>query len=205
MTDQTLHLENAPKEIAVKWFLLGKRDPDPLMRFLSYWLSFTQLYNYGQTDLSRRTEAERVQAYCKDKLDLLIKVIDFDAPYLDAFKERPVITGTEDFSGTRWLVGNMNRIVIKMAEALGDEPAVAQSQEALRQIAGDYINVSRDPIPASYRTLSLFATMYRIRCNLYHGLPNPDGAHDMALVKSAADVLEQCLPVLLTDTFGLGK
>ena len=75
------------------------------------------------------------------------------------------------------------------------------SDDRLKRIARDYVNINNSNKNPKERIQSLFQSMYRVRCNLFHGTKNPDIERDYRLVESSAEILEICLPALYAKTF----
>ena len=194
--------EQYPIEIANVWFERGKNESDEVFKFVSYWITFNQLYNYGISETERESEVSRIRDYCRRHEAVLVDVIDFDAPYLKEFRTRPVLSGFNRVDRLDWRAGE-KYITEKILETQyhGKKREEPEIMKRCRQVARRFTSLCNDRTNPEDRVNALFQTMYQVRCNLMHGAKNPTPERDFCLISGAAQVLEDCLPVLIPETF----
>ena len=194
-----LHTDDCPSTIAREWLERGKHETDELFKFVSYWIVFNHLYNYGVDDFDEK-EASRIKDFCKKHSEALSEVLDFDADYLKPLKERPVIPGSGRVGIIDWREDE-DYLAERIYEIISRNRVGSHKEEISRFVAKDYKNICNPRAKLKYRVESLLMTIYRIRCNLFHGMKSGDPGRDYELVVSAGKVLECCLPTLIKDTF----
>lgn len=186
--------------ITNKYYTMGQNEPNDVFRFVAYWLAFIQLVNRDTIAPEHISETRRIKDYCKSKVDKLAEVIDFDADYMSIFKERPIVKGTER-------VGRIHRdnkkeyiedCVLRELETRGD---LVNSRDDISKIAQDFKNITNPYADMKIRIPSLFCSIYRIRCNLFHGSKSLIEERDANLIKASADILGRCLGELIKITF----
>lgn len=190
-------------KITREWFRRGRMESDPVFKFVSYWLAFIQLFNYGLSkfDLEQEGESTRIIDYCKDKTDILYDLIDFDADYLKVFRDRPVVKGTEktgriDVQQNR---AEIEELIKKQLDKTNDK---TNSSDDIQKIAKDYKTLCNPKASNKDKVKALFCSIYRVRCNLFHGSKRPDPGRDLELIKSSCEILEICIPRLIDCTYG---
>jgi len=196
------HSLSIPERIVKEWYERGTNEKEALFKFVSYWIVFNQLYNYGIENLDDYSETRRIQFFCRDHIDVLADIIDFDTPYLDEMKSSPVIDGTAivDLENKD---GDEKAIAIELFKKMSNRRSDRDSvKKRCSWIASDYIRIRDNSTREDTRIISLFMTMYRVRCNLFHGMKRPNAERDYNLVRDSATILEECLPALMVDTFG---
>lgn len=202
ITDNRISYEHYPIEIANVWFERGRKEEDEVFKFVSYWITFNQLYNYGVSETERESEVSRIRYYCRKHAAVLVEVIDFDAPYLKEFRTRPVLSGYNRVDRLDWRAGE-KYVTEKILERQyqGKKREDPEIRKRCRQVARRFTSLCNDRTYPEDRVNALFQTMYQVRCNLMHGAKNPTPERDFSLISGAAQVLENCLPELIEDTF----
>lgn len=194
--------ERYPYEIARQWFERGQKEEDNVFRFVSYWIVFNQMYNYGVNDYERTSETERIRDFCGKHAETLIDTVNFDADYLNEFKARPVISSHHTVDKLDWR-GGEDYIARKIYERLerrnGEHDDVLYNK--CFSIAKEFVGLCDYRSNPKKRIRFLFLTIYRIRCNLFHGMKNPQPKRDFRLISDSADILEECLPALMDEVF----
>ena len=199
MDKDYLHIDDCPSTIAREWLDRGQRETDELYKFVSYWIVFNHLYNYGIDDFDE-IETIRIKDFCKKHSEVLAEVLDFNAEYLKPLKERPVIPGPGRVGIIDWK-GDVDYLTERIYEIISRNRESSHKEEISRFVAKDYQNICNPKAKLEYRVESLIMTIYRIRCNLFHGMKSGDPGRDYELVVSAEKVLDCCLPALIKDTF----
>lgn len=194
--------ERYPYEIARQWFERGQKEEDNVFRFVSYWIVFNQMYNYGVNDYERTTETERIMDFCRKHVETLIDTVNFDADYLNEFKARPVISSHHTVDELDWR-GGEDYIARKIYERLGRRNGERDNvlYNKCFNIAKEFVGLCDYRSNPKKRITLLFLTIYRIRCNLFHGMKNPQPKRDFRLISDSADILEECLPALMDEVF----
>ena len=215
-----------PYEIAEGWFDKGQNE-ETVFKFISYWIVFNHLYNYGLIDIDEKRERKRIEEFCKNNMETLVQTIDFSKLDLSAFLDKPVISGSkiikgiDGFTSRDSIIERVKDSIYKpdpkegklLDKALKDnalkdkilkEKALKEKdlKEKAERIADDYLNIRGSDIEK--KILSLFNEIYTVRCNLFHGskMPIENYERDYNLVAESAAVLELCLPELVFNTFG---
>ncbi len=186
--------------ITNKYYTMGQNEPNDVFRFVAYWIAFIQLVNRDTIAPEHVGETTRIKDYCKSKADKLVKVIDFDADYMSVFKERPIVKGTERVSrihrdNTKEYIEDC---VLRELETRGD---LVNSSDDISKIAQDFKNITNPNADMKVRIPSLFCSIYRVRCNLFHGSKSLIEERDANLIKASADILGRCLDELIKMTF----
>lgn len=206
MVMQSLHLDRVPKTIAKEWFDRGKNE-DTLFKFVSYWIVFNQLYNFGVSNIDNTTERERINKYCRNHIRVLKQKLDFTKLDLTEFYAGPVIQGSGTVNDVET---NDSIIVIKekilkklsgfsLANRSNNIENIRELENKAKDIARDYINIRDNN--GNDKIMSLFSEIYTVRCNLFHGSKTPTPSRDYFLVEESNAVLEMCLEDLMDDTF----
>lgn len=195
------HTDSCPSTIVKEWYERGQQEKEAMFKFVSYWIVFNHLYNYNLKDIETSYETGRIRDYCYQHMNVLVDTVDFNASYLDEMKSSPVIPDTFQTNHIDWN-GEQEYIEEKLYELLArgrNEDGRLRSK--CEYIARDYINICDESAKSRKRIVSLFMTIYRVRCNLFHGMKRPYPGRDYNLVRDSADILERCLPGLIEDTF----
>lgn len=201
-TDKRISYEHYPIEIANEWVEKGKKETDEVFKFVSYWITFNQLYNYGISEIERESERSRIRLYCKKHAAILVDAIDFDAPFLKEFKTRPVLPGYNRVDRLDWRAGESYITEKILEEQYHDKKREdPEIKRKCRQKAREFISICDDRTHPEDRVNALFQTMYQVRSNLMHGAKNPTPERDFSLISGAAQVMDVCLPALIEDTF----
>lgn len=199
MERRIIHLDVCPSQIAREWYKRGKEESDTIYKFVSLWIAFNQLYNYRVYNLDA-PETRRIRDYCKAHIGVLADTISFTESYMDPFIESPVISIPVSLRGIDWRRGKeeiTDCIYSAVYRGIEDE----NKRRRIGFTAQDYINICNDKAKVNSRIYSLFQMVYKVRCNLFHGMKMPNPGRDYELVKSSAEILENCLPELIEDTF----
>lgn len=193
--------ERYPYELARQWLERGQKESDTVFRFASYWIVFNQMYNYGIDDFEGNKEIYRIGVFCRKHTNTLLDNIDLDGDYLNEFKSRPVISSYETVEIIDWR-GGEDYIARKIYEKLNrrnrDDRVLYNK---CFDIAKEFVALCDYNEMPEARIKALFMTIYRVRCNLFHGMKNPTPKRDFRLISDSADILEECLPVLMDEVF----
>lgn len=191
-----VHTDEAPVTIAREWFDRGRRESDAVFAFISYWITFNQLYNYGRAD--EGTDRDRIRDFIRQHADAFITCLDFDADYLDVFMESPVMAGSVRAPELDWSYGSVGMLTDKLYDAVGSESYI---HKKCGDIVRNHIKLIDDDIDPLKRIMILFDYIYQVRCNLFHGHKTPSPERNWRLIDSSAQVLEVCLPELMKEVF----
>lgn len=214
MKSNYLHMDSCPSDLAKGWYERGKEevnrttgayddrnDVADLFRFVSYWIAFNHLYNYGIDDIEETDEITRIKNYCDDHMETLINLIDFDAEYMNVFKDRPILSWQGSPNQFDWSSPNAEEYIANSLFRRYNRLSIKKLRAKCRYAAQDFININDNSKPVEERIKSLMISIYKVRCNLFHGMKTPDPGRDYDLVKNSADVLETCLEELINETF----
>lgn len=205
MEIQNLHIDQVPKTIANEWFDRGKNE-ETLFRFVSYWIVFNHLYNYGLTNIDDKNERCRIEDYCKRHMPTLINTLDFRELKLDEFLSNPVIPGSRTVDDILPFESK-DKIKEKILNVLyhynlnnnNSKDKYREIEGKAEKIAEEYLNIRGSN--KRKKIMSLFSAMYTVRCNLFHGNKTPHPSRDYYLVEESASILEKCLESLIKETF----
>lgn len=199
------HVSDYSSIITQRWITLGDKEEDDVFKFTAYWLAFVQLFNYRHDKQEEKSESSRITQYCKEKADILVHIIDFENTYLDEFKKQPVVKGTESISKDH----NEKSITLierHVKETLKRKKDSINSRDDIGKIAQDYCNICDSLVNPKRRVISLFCSIYRVRCNLFHGskrlADDVNWGRDERLVHASVEILRLCLPALYESTYG---
>ena len=192
--NKSIYYDEEAYRIAINWYEKGTEEEDSVFAFVSFWIVMNQLYNYGQL----RTESDRVRLneYIKRNKEDLIKIIDFDAEYLDVFMENPVLDGKLMPLGIDW--SNPERQIRREADDIMGNFFDASE---VSKIVRNHLLLIDDETNKHLRIKVLFSYIYSVRCNLLHGNKSLDSERNWRLINSSAEILRICLPTLIKTTF----
>lgn len=173
--------------IAEDWFEFGKNGDFPnhsdddtsevITRFVAYWIAFNAIYSVNFDKLNKRVKTEMNIAEWKQIQhcinlyydDCFKGVIDFNAEYINIFKDAPVFEG---------------RI----------EPVKGKNYKGYYGFRFDhYRTLTDDESTEQDKLHALVQTIYQVRCNVFHGNKSSSPDRNYFLVKNSAIVLEKLL------------
>ena len=180
--------------ITEKWFALGNREEDDIFKFVAYWLAFIQLYNFDNYGDEEVSETTRIIDYCDKHIDELSDAIDFENGYMKVFKERPIISGASTVGIIHWQQDE-ETIARFVKERLNCNSYYKHKEDnevtkAAKKIAKNFKAICNPTAEITERVKSLFCSIYRVRCNLFHGSKKPfeEMDRDAQLIHSSVEI-----------------
>lgn len=208
MDTMVLHIDESPKHIAKAWFDKGKNE-ETLFKFISYWIVFNHLYNYGIDNFDDSDERFRIKSYCKRHLQVLESTIEFSKLDIYEFEKSPVLSGPKTigeisqfkskYDITEMIIDELYYTVANERNPIDKKIKIIELKEKAKAITDEYFDIRGDN--NKRKIIALFSAMYTVRCNLFHGMKTPDPSRDYNLVEESASILEMCLKDLIEDTF----
>lgn len=191
-----IHTDEAPGMIAREWFNRGSRESDAVFAFISYWITFNQLYNYDRAD--EGTDRDRIRDFIGQHADIFLASLDFNEKYFDVFTEAPVLAEAVRAPDLDWSYASERILTSKLYDAIGSK---LYSRTRCGDIVADHIDLIDEGSKPLRRIEILFDYIYQVRNNLFHGHKTPSPERNWRLVDSSAQVLEACLPELMKEVF----
>ncbi len=191
-----VHTDEAPFIIAREWFDRGSRESDSVYAFISYWITFNQLYNYDAEDIG--SDRDKIMDFIRRHSDIFISCVDFNADYLDVFMESPVMAEDVRAPELDWSYESEHALTDRLYAAVGSR---VYNRRKCADIVAGHIDLIDDDIAPLKRIRILFSYIYQVRNNLFHGHKTPSPERNWRLVDSSAQILEACLPDLMKAIF----
>ena len=189
-----------PVNLIDGWIKRGNDEPDILFKFVAYWIAFNQMYNLEDVN-ETMSERKAIEQFCIKQCDTIIDALDFGADYMKIFKERPILrwldtTGRYDWREGKEFVADM---IMERLSFRKDRPYFEKN---CKEAAAYYVNICNPRCRNSDKAIALMMSIYRVRSNLFHGIKDPDTKRNYDLIKSSAEILENCLPALRAAMYG---
>lgn len=173
----------------------GENEEDTVFAFISYWITFNQLYSYCAQD--RMSERELIKDFIRNYREIFKNCLDFSDAMMDVFFEGPVLEKSASAAGLDWSQSKAGII-----DDLCDKVGFYFDKGECRHIMNMHLDLLNDGNSKMNRIQILFMYIYQVRCNLFHGNKTPTPERDWRLVESSAQVLEKVLPTLIAEVFG---
>ena len=193
MVNKGIHLAECPHKLVNGWIERGNKEEDVLFKFVSYWIAINQLYNYhGDEDDS---ESERIKAFSRKYYKEIAATVDYQADYMKIFKERPILRWYDTTDRYDWRMGN-EFVSERIMNKFSNRQDMPYFESNCKDAARCYVRICDPKYNDSFKSEALLMSIYRVRCNLFHGNKDPDLRRNYDLIESSARILEILLPVL---------
>ena len=203
-----LDLYDAPYKLIDMWIQRGdgqyldkENDKDKeLFRFIYYWIAFNQMYNFVSDFDEDKSETLRIKQFCDRYGRIIFDSLDFDADYMKIFKERPIVKWFDMPGIYDWRQGEKGVEEFVRNRFKGRSNS-RDFDKYCKDTAKNYVGICNPRGSNSERAEALMLSIYRVRCNLFHGSKDPDRERNGRLIHSAAQILEIILPALKEEIF----
>lgn len=203
--------------IAVNWYLTAKQndmpEPEAAFKFMAYWMAFNSLYSRDRDgNLQEISERKAISQFINNKSNLRTMRDGFNPlrhKKLDVLYERPVLSTAliRSSDDTIREIANMSHDSNYYLNCVYPEPHREdrgfKRKNELYTALSCYQNLMNTKDEYTEDTVyALIMTVYKIRCNLFHGDKEPhpnDMDRDTRLVNAAAFIMEGYMKALLKN------
>ena len=198
MEEKRIHLEGCPHKLVDGWIERGNKEEDVLFKFVSYWIALNQMYNYRGDE--NDSEASKIKAFGRKHDRIIIYALDFQAEYMKIFKERPILGWFDRADRYDWREGE-DFVAERMMQKFSYLQNRPRFESNIRDAAKYYVRICDSNCRSKNKSEALLMSIYRIRCNLFHGNKDPDSERNYRLIESSARILENVLPLLRDEIY----
>lgn len=211
-----------PWDVALHWYIIAQQndmpEPEAAFKFISYWMSFNFLYS---KDNENNSEKKNIINYIMRNKKKMIKFNPMEAKEIAVLFERPVFSSKIEYmyDGKIRIADLSNKpeyylnFKTDIYSPKTDEDKCSKKnmppkrlfspENEMKNAIENYQNLMKYRNNYNDETIKyLILTVYKIRCNLFHGEKEPhpeEKDRDTRLVKAAAYIMEGYMKELLKE------
>ena len=198
MNSKKINWIECPPKLVDGWIDRGRQEDDVLFKFVSFWIAMNQLYNLHGDE--NESEISRIKEFARNKHRIIDDNVDYQAGYMKIFKERPILGWFDTTDRYDWREGP-DFVAERIMNRFQHRSDRQYLETNCRDAANNYVRICDPRCRSKDKAEALLMSIYRVRCNLFHGGKNPEEERNYNLIESSVQILELILPGLRDDMY----